>query len=540
MSEKKIYSTHHFMFPFRWDVLNNSSKESNKYDFLKRTAITEVDLILKNEQKWKRKTTLSKEDFNHYTYFFKHIRNTIYDLEYHSEENTDVVRYYEYDLPKSNKCYEIKFYEKKSGIDFTTKSIDDYDEKTIRLEIRGITLHLFKTGVGVLAFNLANEDISQSSIVSVLKINDFGRRIYPQFLNFNETIPYFNAQRVFHNKHIKLFDDDNFKEDWSRYNDIDFNKPILIPKFIDELFNSNQFKQQVKVVPIVDDRMFFISWYGNNKLAPAIGSSYKNSDWWYAYIFGDKSPKSIANDEMQTIHLIDHTYQRWSNYGTLYGMSRDSFVCLSNEEDDMIKNDLPNLRVHNDTIYYQIAILCLVQRATVLKFSSEVALLNSLTNNTEKNKISDKELTIKINMLYSNYIEFRNKIYFREITSQIQGIEIYQKFQQLMNLKEEVEDLDAEIEELHRYANHLLQQKQSEESHTLTVLASFYLPFTLIFGILGANFYSDNIPICGDIDLNAITWLIIAVVIGIIFFILPIVFLKSFKKLYDYLISKFN
>jgi len=136
------------------------------------------------------------------------------------------------------------------------------------------------------------------------------------------------------------------------------------------------------------------------------------------------------------------------------------------------------------------AVLCLAQRASVLRFGAEVSSLADLGK--KRTPEQDKKLTRNIQKLYLNYIEFINKIYFREITPQIQGIEIYSQFQKIMNIHNDVKDLDNEIGELHEYVNLIQNERRNEEAATLNKLATFFLPFTLVFSVLGANIFSGN------------------------------------------------
>lgn len=497
---KIVYSTHHFIFAFRWDYLPMNKEIKNVYFYDRVNFKKFNDLLLKD--KWKRENNVKYEDFNHFTYFYKFVRDSVYD----SGEN-DIVRYYEYDLSKEKtKSYEIAYLNNFKNDEYkklkTTEKETYIKTKTstYKLDVKGVTLFLLNTGVGVVSFDLHNTFQSQKDPYDILKINELGRRIYPQFLNFNEKgNEIFNVQRVFLSKSIKVFDN---KEDFTTYNSInnktlDTSNPLPLPNFIIKLFNeknlvedekSNINKDRIRIKLVTDDRMFFVSWYGNDVFSQLVGKKYKSNNWWYSYIFGDKENPSIANQEMKEEQILQHTYQRWSDYGTLYGMSRDTFVCISSSEEYMINEDLPNLKTHQSSIYYQIAVLCLVQRASVLKFSAEVANITNLAKKKENNDVETK-----IENLYAYYIEFLNKIYFREVTSQIQGIEIYQKFQEVMNIHNDVKDLDNEIQELNNFANLIHQRKENEEAKNHTSLATFFLPAMLISGILGMNVFNNNV-----------------------------------------------
>jgi len=212
-------------------------------------------------------------------------------------------------------------------------------------------------------------------------------------------------------------------------------------------------------------------------------------------------------------------------------MSRDSFVCLSSSEEFMKNYDLPNLKEHQSSIYYQIAILCIVQRASVLKFSAEIASIAEITQLESENSAE------KIENIYANYIEFLNKIYFREITSQIQGIEIYNKFQKVMNIHIDVKDLDNEIKELNRFVGLIYQRKESRETNKHTWLATFFLPAMLISGILGMNVYNNSEEVPEYFVGGGIVWSFWIPTIGILG--LTIIGMKR-KKIWIFLKKIFN
>lgn len=75
-----------------------------------------------------------------------------------------------------------------------------------------------------------------------------------------------------------------------------------------------------------------------------------------------------------------HTYDRWSDYGTFFGVNRYSFVCLTGSLDHL---KIPYVNAaflvnHIQTMYYKLCELCLVQRACLLRFSDEVAHISTM------------------------------------------------------------------------------------------------------------------------------------------------------------------
>ncbi|MBK6914991.1 MAG: hypothetical protein IPH11_15520 [Ignavibacteriales bacterium] len=110
--------------------------------------------------------------------------------------------------------------------------------------------------------------------------------------------------------------------------------------------------------------------------------------------------------------------------------------------------------------------------------------------------MTTKKITKKISELYKHYILFVNKIYFREITAQEQGIEIYDMMQKIMRIPSDVKDLDNEMEELNHFASMTAEKNKNEEAIKLTKVATIFLIPTLMASLLGMNVLPDfvNIP----------------------------------------------
>jgi hypothetical protein len=523
---------------FRWDRLRkgfSADKCIEDTTFYERTDLSNIEHYLGCN--WERKpmpTILSANDYNHFTYFHEYVRSALYDFEQPGKDKkTPVLVYLEYQLPKENRCYEIAYLEQPLAGNEPSEKNGDKSKVSLVLAIQSITLHLYTTGVGILTFSLANTKYPDKE--TILLINEYGRRIYPQFLDEQEGIS--PAQRAFLAKYIRLFDDDSWKENFEWYEQgqlrphDSFRMPVFIKKLFGDkiIFSVDEPLQEDKILitKITDDRMFFVSWFGKNVWSKRVAKVYLNSDWWYAYIFGDKKNKSIANTAMQQKQTAEHTYERWSDYGTLYGMSRDSFVCLSADIDKMVRENLPRLDVHMNNIYYRMAALCLAQRASVLRFSAEVTSLSDVViQNNEKDKLIQN-----VKILYAKYIEFINKVYFREVTSQIQGIEMYRQFQKVMNIENDVKDLDNEFQELHQFLSMEQQAKQTDKANWLNIIATLFLPASFVAGIFGISSYDRELGLWGAPDWHFdLPLILIAVAIVISLFFLR----KDISKILKY------
>lgn len=290
-----------------------------------------------------------------------------------------------------------------------------------------------------------------------------------------------------------------------------------------------------KIQSVLDDRMFVVCWYGNKAITDRLAAKqihkrkranngqYRRvkvkgteadrvetvytDDWLYKFIFVDAGQLTVQNPALRRELLNKAAYQRWSGYGSYYGITDYSFVLLTAE--------LPELRqpwvnasflvTHLQTIYFRLCELVLIQRASIQRFSDEVTHVSQLDipkANHEKFDEKVNQLSAYSNELYQRYIRFVNRVYFREVTAQIQGVELYERLHQQARLPTMVEGLKEEIHELHNYVaqetgRQLLavekDRKATEEERTnfLTLIGALFLAPALLVAIYDMGFYGD-------------------------------------------------
>ena len=210
-------------------------------------------------------------------------------------------------------------------------------------------------------------------------------------------------------------------------------------------------------------------------------------------MFNDQKNITCQNIEMKKDLIKKHTYTRWSDYGTFYGVNRYSFVCLTGSLEHLKKPWINAAFIvnHMQTMYYKMAELCLVQRACLLRFSDEVAGISTMKDNNRKISLSER-----VGNLNKQYLRFVNKIYFREVTAQEQGIELYDMMQECMKIGNNVKELDQEIKELHSYVSLMEDQKQSRNIELLTIIGALFILPTFIINFLGLIILPQNHQLC--------------------------------------------
>ena len=92
--------------------------------------------------------------------------------------------------------------------------------------------------------------------------------------------------------------------------------------------------------------------------------------------------------------------------------------------------------------------------------------------------------------MHSKYLRFINQLYFREVTAQEQGIEMYDMMANSMAIERDVKRLDEEIEKLHQRIRLKEDKKTNESLYLLTVLGALFVFPSLITSFFGMNIFS--------------------------------------------------
>lgn len=78
-------------------------------------------------------------------------------------------------------------------------------------------------------------------------------------------------------------------------------------------------------------------------------------------------------------------------------------------------------------------------------------------------------------------------MHFREVTAQEQGIDFYKKLYEFADLEMYVKKLDGEIEELDNYVSMVEERNINHIVGNLSMIATFFVPATVLSGIFGMN-----------------------------------------------------
>ena len=495
------HSRHLFLFPLRWTIHTSSRKKRAKP--VHEDILNDFENLLtkQGDHSWERNWYNFTDNpdpafaYNEYTYFYDFMRSALYDT---TGDKSEPVNYYEY-IIGPNARFKIKAFYRKEAYD---------------LALKGISLHVFNTGVAVLTYSLLNSQYDSAD--DILLINQLGRRLYPEFLGTDD-LPLTAPLKASYIAEYIVLDLDTpagaprtIRETYCSFQHPERLWPdttsfsVPMPAYVTDLFPDTIYSfskaltsthhvsqtdgPQVRFQQIMDDRMFVLCWYGSTEWSRKLkvyhakkqSFQYEDDKFWYAYLFCDSGRQwpSCTHPRMIKAHIRETTYERWAAYGTLFGVTRDTFMALTPGK--------PKLMVpidqHVHRIYYQLVILCLVQRASLLQFKMQVGDLSKQVRQAKKGQM-DERLVDDVGQLYMRYLDFINRLFYREITSQIQGDDLYFKLQTQMRLRDEVEVLDREISELH---DHIETLQTRDISRAVTILVPLTL-VSLFFGFIGID-----------------------------------------------------
>ena len=458
-----IYSSHVFMFPFRFDW--NSSGFNYEFQFYKEKPIdVRVPFSLNNLSQrlkssgWKHEKFDLKQDvengkeymYNEFAYFYDYVRDSLYNL----DESDAISYYFTKDIPSGK--YIIQ----------TTRR-----EKPYELYIAGISLRIFKTGIGVLSIELDNT--MEDDFEDILNINDFGRRIYPQYIkdkSAEQAKGSFLAQSI---SITGMEQEEDFT--YAPAEDIVIGKHILY--LLGDAFSQDKNESATYYIqPSLDDRMYVVSYAINKDLVSSLRDRKylepgEKSDDWCRYLYIDNDDKTVYSDAMQRKLLEKATYDRWMGYewgDTLQGVTRYSFVTLADSDFSLM---------HSKTMYFQMMHMLLVIRASILRFSDEISALAA-------SRILEID---KLTRLYQLYLTFYNRIYFKEVTHQEQGIELYGMALEQMKIVDHMEKLDGKFTKLYDYSNMQVEKRTTKMMNALSIFGAVFVPISLALAVVSVS-----------------------------------------------------
>jgi len=442
-------------------------------------------------------------NYDEYSYFHEFVRKVLFTFHSYSSgesfiKDTDAIScFFKYKLngPSTFKIDIIRGSDEEGNLNH---------HFPYRLAIRGITLRLFKTGVAIIGFDLHNYCYQQFE--DIQRINDYGRRVYPQFMGDPFLMApkgNFLADSITLDIKGRATVKEEFKFESYRIEDNEKGR-LNVGKQITDLLG-DKFCQVFYVKPIIDDRMFTLCWYMNDDLVGRMTKEapmanrysrrrgavsieadkrypFETAEEWYRYVFIDGKGCTCPDKRTRGGLIAATTYRRWASCGTLYGISRYSLMCLCGS------GAPPYIREHMRRHYRQMAELLLAQRASMIVFSNRISDLSGEIDDLDINDRKGlKGISRDIRKLHGDYIGFVNRLWFDVVTPQEQGTEMYDIAMKNMRLKEQMQELKAEIKELYEFIEMQETNSMNQTMLSLTKVASIGIPVSVVLAFWGIS-----------------------------------------------------
>ena len=288
---KSLYSYHIFIFPFKWDNKQTTDKTfSERFDLNSIKAKTNSGWInLPNPIT----SDYATELYNEKNFFYEFVHPVLYDEE---KPEKSVVLHFE-----RKEAYEQR------NLIYEIDVIAGQRSNRYQLNLKSIGLNLYSTGTGSLVFYL--ENFTYPDFDDILRINQYGRRIFPPFLD--KKIGVLGTKYAELANHIAILglngSEHRYFEDFAGYTDKTDWKPSLFIKSLIDDFNEN-----LKIKPVTDDRMFVLCRYGNDKMSCIVkGKWLRNEDFkkdWYRFLFVDGGGFATCANKKMIKEFLDITH----------------------------------------------------------------------------------------------------------------------------------------------------------------------------------------------------------------------------------------
>ena len=362
--------------------------------------------------------------------------------------------------------------------DDTYRYVIDCEKKQFRLPIRSIELHLYHFGVGILFIEVLNEDGQNfetdvqgitDSLAEIKLINEYGRRVMLPFLPSGKDGTILCAERLgIENSECGCYTDyrqivrdlyEGVEEQSAISADVLSGRADFLYALLNHDLRDIK-KPEIEIRPYTDDRMFVACCIRDDGLSEKIETYYKEDEEkknlpfdvdqfekdLYSILYVDAADASCQNKKMRQELFEKSLYTRWSDWGTLWGVTSYSMFCLTSADSGI-----------NDSVirpfvmeYKYLVSLVLAQRLGISNFSTQAG---DIVKGVEKKGPISYRKTKRLINLQEQYITFKNQLLILEVSCQEQGIEIYRKLQQQLLVAEEQQILDEQLESLYEVTN---------------------------------------------------------------------------------------
>ena len=464
---------------------------------------------INNTGRWqKERFDINKpECYQEYIYFHPYVR----DILFQRKNNTSS------DCKKNNKIDKlppIAYYEFKSQkngfvggnlkIEYKSGADNNASVETISYPVTHLAIHEFFNDIAIMAIQVtqeAGEDIRKKffwkqciaieefrqnrlTCRDALKFNELARKIY---LSFPEQ---FKEGKIPLSVKIELRSKKNsngytkahtFSEDKFRYQEINPVKSEIIDDLVSEFLGYDD-PVDKSFHGLLDDRMVvftFLCFAGELK-SKCKDTIDEHEALFSRIMYVDQAGEGYKyKKEFIRAKMKDLVYRRWSEDGSLYGYTRYSSA-YTGFGNDFIENVFQDF----NSMYFQLALISLYYRSSLIDFSDEVGQTTQKLVN-KKDQAIYRELFLR---LKADFMQFSNLYWFQEVTNQDQGIEIFELYKKSFEFKTMYKQIKDEIDRGDEYLNILQQNKLNDFTTNFSIYGVVLAGLAILVGFFGINF----------------------------------------------------
>lgn len=457
----KPYSYHTFLFPFTWGTNHNKPLSNREFAEIFETpsARNRWQRIRDNEALLKEGIRLVAEEsrtyYAAYQFFNEAGRSVIFD-----EEQNDVV---------------TSFKIKDSFIDpHCTKYVISLGQQVLKLNLTGIYLKIFNTGIAV--FYMDCENVEHRSLEQVKAINEYGRRVSLSFWPRTADGCKKCADKLSIECDGEIFTSNDFNgfirevADGNRKVSLEY-----ISNIIRDMLNGNgkdirfrakrpDKRNEIQIRPILDGRMYVSCCIVDADTVREMKESFCEED----NSFSEEQQRNIAellnvdpegkcsyiNPISRCQFLEEHLYypEFSGRSGKLLGVTEQACIKLIEpvvNEEGIFDNQF-EIDYHNH-MYNQIILMGIAQRMAIANFQQEIAKITCGIECSCQNLRSSQ--IRQIMELQERYVAFQSQFLLYEVTAQREGTYIYNKIREVLHIEEENEALSSRLSGVYELAN---------------------------------------------------------------------------------------
>ncbi|MQX38535.1 hypothetical protein [Roseospira navarrensis] len=191
-------------------------------------------------------------------------------------------------------------------------------------------------------------------------------------------------------------------------------------------------------------------------------------------------------------------YERYLCWGTRYMATAHSFVCVVMDGPDGFARGVIH-GIHMATMYRRMALVAQAYVAALGTFSLQVTdALRFVTDPSPKavgtrwtRETRDKTLATLYHALHRRQLEFTNHIWFERMSSQVQGLELFETMSKRTGCTADYQMVRDEIQQMQNFLsaeedarNNTLIAEEERRERTIAAIA---LPFAVLFAVLGSQ-----------------------------------------------------